>query len=179
MNMNKKIGIFICLILSLFIFSYSRTINVYAESVTVVDCNSLHKKKDCLNASAKCRWISGSCQDQYLAQEPCNENSIRKVLKIFGYILMIAKFIVPLLIIGFGTFDLYKAVIDKDDKSLGKQLKRFGIRVVTGFLVFFVPNFVNAIFGMSDKTDVMETEQYKICVECLLDPLDDTTCNIK
>lgn len=107
---------------------------------------------------------------EYVAENPCDENSIRVILRVFGYILLIARIAVPLIIIGFGTFDLFKSVVDKDEKSLGKQVKRLGIRVFAGLLVFFVPNIVSVFFSLSDKLNIMETDQYKTCSNCLLKP---------
>lgn len=169
MNTNKKIISFLLIILSFFLFNKV----TYAETTTtVVSCNSLTTEKQC-SAFGKCRWISGSCQDQYVAENPCDDNNIRTVLKIAGYVLLIAKLVIPLLIIGYGVMDMYKTVIDKDEKSLQKQFKMLIIRVITGLVVFFIPSLVNAVFKMSDRLDIVETEQYLTCASCVLDPLSD------
>ena len=172
MNMNKKIFILLFLVISLFIY---KNINVYA-----LECNEATSRSLCESStySSSCRWISGTCQAKYVAQAPCDDNNIRKVLNILGYLLLIAIIAVPLIIIGLGTFYLYKAVIDKDEKSFGKQLKRFGIRVVTGMFIFFVPTIVRAIFTMSDKLDIIEGNDYLTCSECLLDPTENSRCTI-
>ena len=107
---------------------------------------------------------------------PCSENSVRKVLKIFGFILLVAKFAVPLIIIGYATKDLYKSVIDKDEKSLTKQLKQIGIRIFTGICVFFVPSFVYAIFQLSDKLNIVDTAQYQACAACVFEPTNTSKC---
>ena len=168
MNMNKK---FFTILLFLFSFFLFNKITFAAPTTTtVVNCNSFTTEKQC-SAFGKCRWMSGSCQAQYVASEPCNDNNIRNVLKIAGYILLLAKLIIPLLIIGYGVFDLYKAVIDKDEKSLSKQAKMLIIRIVTGLIVFFIPNLVSAIFTLSDKLNIVDTDEYKTCASCVLDPL--------
>lgn len=107
---------------------------------------------------------------EYVAENPCDENSIKTVMRLFGYVLLIARVAVPLIIIGLGTFDLAKSVIDKDEKSLTKQIKQLGIRILAGLLVFFVPNIVAVVFSMSDKLNIIETGQYKTCADCLLKP---------
>lgn len=141
MSMNKKKII----LFSLFIFSFLvLEPNVFAVTTTEVI--------------------------EYVAENPCDENSIRVVLRIFGYILLIARIIVPLIIIGFGTIDLFKSVVDKDEKSLGKQVKRLGMRILAGLIVFFVPNIISVFFSLSDKLNIMETDQYKTCSNCLLKP---------
>lgn len=112
---------------------------------------------------------------EYVAENPCDENSIKTVMRLFGYVLLIARVAVPLIIIGLGTFDLAKSVIDKDEKSLGKQVKQLGIRILAGLIVFFVPNIVAVVFSMSDKLNIIETGQYKTCSDCLLKP---NNCNV-
>ena len=88
MNMNKKIFTMLLILCSFFILNKV----VSATTTTVVNCNSLSTEAQC-SAFGKCRWMSGSCQAQYVASEPCNDNNIRNVLKIAGYILLIAKLV--------------------------------------------------------------------------------------
>ena len=91
MNTNKILIIFTILISFFF-----TTVDVKAETTTttVINCSEQSSEAAC-STYGKCRWISGSCQEQTVAQEPCNDKNIRKVLKIFGYILIIAKVAVP------------------------------------------------------------------------------------
>ena len=177
MIMNKKIYGVLVLIVALFVTGV--TVNVYADTnnTTTVDCYSLNTKDKC-NVYSKCRWMSGTCQEQYVASDPCNDNNIKKVLKIFGYVLMIAKFVIPLMIIGFGIMDLYKAVIDKDEKSLTKQIKKLGVRILAGLIVFFVPNMVYAVFSLSDTLNVVDTTDYQACANCIFDPTNENLCSI-
>jgi len=165
MNMNKKLLTVLLFVLSFFIFGNK----VYAETSTNKTCNSITTQEEC-SVFSKCRWISGSCQDQFVAQDPCSDNNIRTVLKMAGFVLLLAKLAVPLLIIGFGVMDLYKSVIDKDEKSLAKQTKRLIMRIVTGVLVFFIPTIIEAIFNMSDRLNIIETDEYKMCSSCLFSP---------
>lgn len=141
-------------------------------------CSSIIIQEDCEN-DMTCVWANGKCNSANVAERPCDEPAIRRVLRIFGYILLVAKIVVPLLIIGFGTFDVFKSVIDKDEKSFTKQLKQLGIRVIAGFVVFFVPNIVNVAFSLSDKLNIMDTDQYQTCASCLLDPTNDQLCSIE
>ncbi len=148
MNKNKKIFVF-----SLFVFTFLilGMLNVNAAPTT--------------NTQAV----------EYVAENPCDENSIKTVMRLFGYVLLVARVAVPLIIIGLGTFDLAKSVVDKDEKSLTKQIKQLGIRILAGLIVFFIPNIVSLVFSMSDKLNIIETGQYKTCAECLLKP---GNCNV-
>ena len=115
--------------------------------------------------------------DEYILENPCNDPRIIQVLHFAGYLLLIAKISVPLLIIGFGTSDLFKAVIDKDEKSFSKQLKIFGIRVVSGVVVFFIPTIIYAIFNLSSEIyPTINSVRYQKCSDCLLKPTKNT-CN--
>lgn len=173
MNTNKKYISF--LIVFILVSLFLGITKVDAKATNVVNCNSFLSQKDC-SKFPSCRWQGGACYAQVVAQEPCNDGNIRHVLKIFGYFLIVAKLAIPLLLIGFGTFDIYKSVIDKDEKSLTKQIKKLGFRVLAGIVVFFIPNIVYAVFNLSDKLEVINTDEYKTCAECILDPLEDNLC---
>ena len=136
-----------------------------------LDTTACAKRQDC-------EVSGGSCVKAQVASNPCNEQSIRKTLRFFGNLLMIAKFMVPLIIIGFATIDLYKALVDKDEKSLNKKLRMVGIRILTGLIVFFMPTIVSAFLGLSEKTSVKNDEQYKICAECILEPTKKNLCKL-
>ena len=142
-----------------------------AAECTELDSDKCKKRQDC-------KLVGGTCKKSQVADDPCNEQSIRKTFRFFGYLLMIAKFIVPLIIIGFATIDLYKALVDKDEKSLNKKLRMVGIRILTGLIVFFMPTIVSAFLGLSEKTSVKNDEQYKICAECILKPTKKNLCKL-
>lgn len=177
MSMNRK-KVFLVIILSLFVFNLYN-VNAYADTSSDIEykkCENISQKEEC--EVNNCRWNKSTkkCENYYLAQDPCNENSIKKVLRLFGYLLLIAKLVVPLIIVGFGTFDLFKSVVDKDEKSLGKQVKVLGIRILTGLFIFFIPSLVYAVFGLSEKLNVIEQDKYKTCANCLLKP---NSCDVK
>ena len=138
-------------------------------------CSSL-STDDCKKRQ-DCALVGGTCSDAQVASNPCDENDLRRVLKIFGYVLMIMKFMVPLLIIGFGIFDLYKAVVDKDEKSLSKQLKMIAIRLICGLVVFFLPNIIFVFLDSIDKSGTKE-QGYQTCAECVLKPNANNLCTI-
>ena len=109
--------------------------------------------------------------DEYVLENPCSDPRILQVLHFAGYLLFIAKITVPLIIIGYGSFDLFKAVIDKDEKSFTKQLKIFGMRLLTGVLVFFIPTIIYAAFNLSSEINpAINSSRYKTCSNCLLKP---------
>ena len=147
MNMSKKI---LCILLVVFSFFICSTNTNAAVGLG-------HKTKS-------------SNDTEQVLEKPCEQDELIQVLKIAGFVLLVAKLIVPLLIIGFGTFDLFKAITDKDEKSLSKQVKILLVRVVIGLIVFFLPSLVNAIFNGTGMNDEIEKNGYKACYNALLYP---------
>ena len=177
MNMNR-IYIFLLILLS-FCFSI---LNVNAASCPqgyvqnsdgncVVNCE-INDESNCQGGNA-CYWNKAKqrCEYAYLAESPCNEPEILQVLHFLGYLLLIAKIFVPLIIIGFAVFDLMKAVTDKDEKSLAKQMRIVGIRIISGLIVFFLPSIVYAVFGLSSRFSANDESKYQACADCLLNPI--------
>ncbi len=166
MNMNKISKCALIFIFSFFLFSLN---SFAATTTTSVNCNALGKKA-CQAYGGKCRWMSGTCQEQYVAQSPCSDKNIRTVLRLAGYALKLATIAIPIILIVLGTIDLYKAVVDKDEKMFSKQIKVFLIRVAIGIFVFFIPTITKALFSLDDNINVTEDNEYKLCEICLLEP---------
>lgn len=125
-----------------------------------------------------CQMVGGTCSDAEIAKEPCNENSIRQVLKFFGYLLMIAKFVVPFIVIGFAVFDLYKSIIEKDEKALKTKIRMIMFRIIAGVTVFFIPDLVWVGFKYIDKSNITDSE-YQTCAECILKPGANELCTLQ
>ncbi len=116
-----------------------------------------------------CKVDGESCVNAYVGEGFCQETNVINALRVVGYFLFIAKIIIPFIIVGFGIFDLAKAVMGGEADKLTKQLKTLGIRVVIGILVFALPAIVDAI--LDGVNDLREDESgYSICQTCLLDP---------
>lgn len=116
-------------------------------------------------------------RQSFEGEEKEQENALAKVknpcaklkapLKFVGYIVLIIKIIIPLILIIFGMMDLLKAVTAGKDGELMKSVKSFAFRVGAGVLIFFVPTIISFVFGMVDTwTDV--EEDYNVCQTCIL-----------
>ncbi len=134
-----------------------------------INCEQLLVKEEC-DSFRKCQWKNNECTERYVANKPCEEASVKKVLRLFGYLIQLLRLAIPLIIIILGTFDVYEAVVDKDEKLLGKKIKQLGIRIIGGVFIFFIPTILNAIFVLSDKLNIMSTSEYQACETCLLKP---------
>ena len=177
MNMNRKYVIllaaftFFFSILSVNAASCAQGYVQDADGNCVVNCLIKTDESTCNNGEA-CYWdkTKDRCEFAYLAENPCSEPEILHVLHFIGYLLFIAKILVPLLIVGFATFDLLKAVIDKDEKSITKQARIVGIRIVSGIIVFLLPSIVYAVFSISSEFGGYKDNKYQTCADCLLKP---------
>ena len=111
--------------------------------------------------------------EDYIGDNICSDTNALKALRFVGYMVTIARFFVPLLIIGFGTLDLYKSVMAGSTDSLSKQAKSLGIRIVIGIFIVFVPTLLSAILSSIDSFGNIEGE-YHNCEVCVLEPF---SCN--
>ena len=89
-------------------------------------------------------------------------NNIMGLIKLLGIFFKIFLIIIPFVIIFFGIFDLYKAVVNQGDKSLNKSIVKLVYRVIAGLLIFFLPSLIFLVF----KTVGYEKNDY---VNCFLD----------
>ena len=99
----------------------------------------------------------------------CSEPSIKKVMKFFGFFILILKFMVPILIIIKGMFLFYNALVKGGADDLTKNAKELGIKIIIGLLVFFIPSIIQGILGLYNDWASVESD-YMECANCLLDP---------
>lgn len=91
--------------------------------------------------------------------------STANIWQIIGYIVLIIKIVIPLLLIVMGMVDLGKAVISSDEKAIktatGSLIRRF----IAAIAIFFIPTIVSAIFSIIGLINT--TGDYNKCVECV------------
>ncbi len=104
----------------------------------------------------------------------CEFNEVKRILKIIGYLLLLIKIIVPLLLIIFTMLDLTKAMTAKDEFEYKKMTKIILKRVIAAILVFLVPTFINIILNVADDGKI--NDSVSDCKACLNNPF---TCSTK
>ena len=94
------------------------------------------------------------------------------VLGFIGWILTVFKIAIPLLIIGYGMFDLGKAVVGSKDDDIKVASKRLMYRAIAGVLIFFVPSIVLWLFGhaVNDYSEINKNADFEVCQTCFLEP---------
>ena len=107
-----------------------------------------------------------------------NESTSLKVFQVIGYLLIIIKIIVPLILIIMGSIDFAKAALSGDDKSTKEAAVQFSKRVLIGLIVFFIPTildfFLSLISGASETAS-----KYNNCTNCVFNPNNKNKCNPK
>ena len=87
------------------------------------------------------------------------------IWNVVGYIVVVIKIVIPLMLIVLGMVDLGKAVVSSDEKAINKAVSTLIKRFIAAVVVFFVPTIVSALFNalslIGNETD------YNTCVQCV------------
>ena len=85
---------------------------------------------------------------------------------VIGYLVLILKIVIPLVLIVLGMIDLGKAVIASDDKAISKSVNMLLHRFIAAVIIFFIPSIISALFnafvGINLANDNIQT-----CVQCV------------
>ena len=116
----------------------------------------------------------------------CNDPYVARTLKFLGLLLLIAKILIPALIIGLGFVDLAKIVISGRMEDAKKQGANIIKRVVIGIVIFIIPTILITIYNVAysianDSVEVTDGElnvptNFKNCVGCILDANNKDAC---
>ena len=107
-----------------------------------------------------------------------NPNYSLLVFQVIGYIIMIIKILVPIILIVLGSIDLGKASLSGDDKALKEAIVIFCKRVLIGLIIFFIPTILDFFLGLIEgATDV--SSKYQGCTDCILNPTNSSKCSPK
>ena len=96
------------------------------------------------------------------------------VWQIVGYVMLVFKIVIPILLIVLGMLDLGKAVIASKDDEIKKATKSLAFRAVAGVAIFFIPTIVSMVLGMvSNFSESGAREDFNVCRECITKPGDE------
>ena len=79
-----------------------------------------------------------------------SKNDEESIAYLVNEILKYPRYIVPVLLILFGTLDFFKAVIAGKEDEMKKAQKTFIKRVIVGVAVFLIPVIINALMWLAD-----------------------------
>ena len=78
----------------------------------------------------------------------CNDYHFLEGLRIAKFIITVLKIVIPILLVGFGTYDFVQTVIDPDKHTTTNQAKSFAMRLASAFLIFMLPTIISIIFSL-------------------------------
>lgn len=97
------------------------------------------------------------------------------IVQVAGWVLLVFRIAIPLIIVILGAFDLGKAVTGSKDDDIKKSAKTLAIRIVAGICIYLVPALVLWIFSLVAGFKSASTAvDFEVCKTCLLTPND---CN--
>lgn len=108
----------------------------------------------------------------------CSNPGFKQAAKILGFVIMIIRWIVPLIIIVLGMVDFGKAAISNDEKALNKATASLIRRFVAGIVIFFIPTIIMAALNVVQVSKGIEKDtdtNFGACTKCLFDPVN--SCN--
>ena len=92
------------------------------------------------------------------------------LLQFVGYLVLIFKIAIPVIIIVMGMMDFGKAVISEKDEDIKKQAIKLGRRALAGIVIFFIPTFIKWLFSASaGLVKDAENSAGAVCVNCVTD----------
>ena len=93
------------------------------------------------------------------------------VLQIIGYVILIVKIVIPLIIIILGSIDLGGAVIAGEDKAIKDNAYKLLKRLLIAIVIFLLPTIVRVIyFSLNTKADEELRNETTVCIDCLTKP---------
>ena len=93
------------------------------------------------------------------------------IWQVVGYVLLVFKIVIPLILIIMGMIDLGKAVIAGKDDEIKNYTKSLAVRGISAVLIFFVPTIIGLIMGLVGNFSTSGAEQdYEVCKKCITSP---------
>ena len=102
----------------------------------------------------------------------CNRTA--NIWQLVGYVFLVIKIVIPLIIIILGMVELSKAVLSSDEKAIRVSATNLFKKIIIGVIIFFIPTVINfAFYLVSDFLNV--SSEYDNCFNCLTSP--NSKCN--
>lgn len=98
-------------------------------------------------------------------------------IRIGGYLVLVVKIALPLIIIFKTTLNMLSLVTKGDSGELKKNFKKVMLSLIASAVIFFIPTILNVIFGFVSNYNSNITEDSKICSACIFEPFSDTCKN--
>ena len=104
----------------------------------------------------------------------CHDVNVLKGLRVLGYVVLIVKVLVPVVLIITGMYAFFKAMVASDEREIKDAVTLLISKVITGIIVFFIPTIISAVLSLIKNVNT-STSTYAVCVKCVVSVKD---CNM-
>lgn len=80
-------------------------------------------------------------------------NTLGPIISVVKFILMVIQYVVPVVLIIFGSIDLIKAVIAGKEDDIKKNQQTLFKRIIAAVIVFCIPLIVSVVMGLIGSTE--------------------------
>lgn len=95
------------------------------------------------------------------------------IWQIVGWVFLIFKIVIPIILIIFGVLDMFKAIIASKDDEIKKSAKSLAMRTLSAIIIFFIPTLVSLVMGLIvNFRDSGAKADFEVCQKCILNPND-------
>lgn len=92
---------------------------------------------------------------------------IKEPLKFVGYVVLVFKIIIPIVLLIFGALDFFRGVTSSKDDEIKKSAKSFAFRILAAVIIFFLPTIISLIFSFINSWDGVKGD-FEDCQKCVL-----------
>ena len=92
------------------------------------------------------------------------------IWQILGWVLLVFKIVIPLLLIIFGMIDLGKAVIASKDDEIKKSISSLVKRAIAAVIIFLLPTIISFIMTVVGGFNEEAQADFDICKNCITNP---------
>ncbi len=92
------------------------------------------------------------------------------IWQVVGYLLLVFKIVIPVILIIMGMIDLGKAVVASKDDEIKKAMKSLMFRAIAAIAIFFVPTLVGIVMGLVTSFNKEMKEDFNVCRKCITSP---------
>lgn len=101
----------------------------------------------------------------------CTKPKVARILKGVGILIVIAKILVPAIIILMGFFNLFKIITAGKEDEARKYAKSIITKVIIGVIIFLMPGLINFVFDIANNIIASNNDyqsEFTNCEKCIL-----------
>lgn len=154
--------------------------NTKTKKCSNKSCTKITKKSDC--DGSRCSWQNNKCVNKSSTSsettsttttlsklEFCAKTSV--IWQIVGWVVLVVKIVIPVLLIILGVVDFSKAAVFGKDDEVKKSVTSLMWRAISAVVIFFIPTVVTLAMGLiTNFKDSGAAADFKVCKTCILDP---------